>query len=473
MKSLLNGFGRTLTIVFFVAVLVWGMVLIILPQLTMLERAATAPKRQLDSSIALSLRRDARTCVSVLDAYAVNPAENGASNTGLSIPSVSGMALPSPSGMAVPSSSTMTAPKATASVNEARRPYILQCDRASTHKQLVREDSVAKLWLDEAYDVETLSVEADDPIAVQKQTAENIALIADDLYLQMKQAEAAAFPYTTGNFGKLFAARLIPLSPAQKEIEDAKLSKQLYGLIGLRFERDGQIYERIGLVTLTRTISFALMATTLALLLCYPVAYKVALASTPERAVWLFMGLVIPYAIVELMRVYAWTTIVDNQGLLNGVLTGLGMIADPIQFKRMPATVFVVIVYTYVLFMVFPIFNVMSTLDKNQIEAAKDLGASTVRTHRRIIIPHSKPGIAVGCIATFMLAAGAFSVPRIISRGLQSEWFSQTIYNKFFESENSNVGAAYSFTYTLVCFVIVGLFMWLMRTRLKDFARVQ
>ena len=131
------------------------------------------------------------------------------------------------------------------------------------------------------------------------------------------------------------------------------------------------------------------------------------------------------------------------------------------------------IVYTYVLFMVFPIFNVMSTLDKNQIEAAKDLGASTVRTHRRIIIPHSKPGIAVGCIATFMLAAGAFSVPRIISRGLQSEWFSQTIYNKFFESENSNVGAAYSFTYTLVCFVIVGLFMWLMRTRLKDFARVQ
>ena len=69
--------------------------------------------------------------------------------------------------------------------------------------------------------------------------------------------------------------------------------------------------------------------------------------------------------------------------------------------------------------------------------------------------------------------AGAFSVPRIISRGLQAEWFSQSIYNKFFESENSNVGAAYSLAYTLVCFVLVGLFMWAMRTRLKDFARVQ
>jgi spermidine/putrescine transport system permease protein len=123
--------------------------------------------------------------------------------------------------------------------------------------------------------------------------------------------------------------------------------------------------------------------------------------------------------------------------------------------------------------MVFPIYNVMSTLDRNQIEAARDLGASTRKLHWRIVIPHSKPGIAVGCIATFMLAAGAFSVPRIISRGLQSEWFSQTIYNKFFEVNNSNVGAAYSLAYTVICFVIVGLFMWIMRTRLKDFARVQ
>ena len=94
-----------------------------------------------------------------------------------------------------------------------------------------------------------------------------------------------------------------------------------------------------------------------------------------------------------------------------------------------------------------------------------------MRIHRRIVIPHAKPGIAVGCITTFMLAAGAFSVPRIISTGLQAEWFSQTIYNKFFESGNSNLGAAYSFAFTILCFVIVGLFMWVMRARLKDFVR--
>jgi spermidine/putrescine transport system permease protein len=72
-----------------------------------------------------------------------------------------------------------------------------------------------------------------------------------------------------------------------------------------------------------------------------------------------------------------------------------------------------------------------------------------------------------------MLAAGAFSVPRIISRGLQSEWFSQTIYNKFFESQNSNIGAAYAFAYTAICFIIVGLFMRLTKARLQDFARTR
>lgn len=478
MTALLKGYGHGLTWFFFAAVALWGLMLIILPQLTMLERAVTAPKRQLDSSIALRLSNDANTCISVLKTYQEAPAESGDKTGGMAVPSASGMAVPSASGMAVPSASGMAVPSASnmATPNAARqatRPYILQCDRATTRQAMVRDADAPAEWLNELYDMPLLAVSDSDPIAQQIDTAGDIAALAKAVFEKAKIAEANAFPYTAQNFEWLFEARQIPLGEAQRAIEDAKISKKLYGLIGLRFERDGEIYERIGMITLTRTLSFAVMATALALILCYPMAYKVALATPPERAMWLFLGLVIPYAIVELMRIYAWTTIIDNEGLINGVLTGIGLIDAPIQFKRMAGTIFVVIVYTYVLFMVFPIFNVMSTLDRNQIDAAKDLGASTWRVHWRIIIPHSKPGIAVGCIATFMLAAGAFSVPRIISRGLQAEWFSQTIYNKFFESENSNVGAAYSLTYTVVCFVIVGLFMWAMRTRLKDFARVQ
>ncbi|SMX44965.1 ABC transporter permease [Actibacterium lipolyticum] len=459
MKELLRGYGRGLVSLFVAAILGWALVLIVLPQLTMLERAVTAPKRLLDSSVAGALARDANTCVSVLKTYA-KPAPAPA-DSGLAVPSMGGMSVPSMGGMAVPSAS-----------GGATRPYILQCDRANTHTSMVRPTGEIA-WLDELYNLPALSVDDTAPIPDQSAQASQIAAVAQDLYQQLLRKEATQSNLSLNNFQVLMSATMIPMSPEQKRIEERSLSATLYSAVGLRYEQDGQVYKRLGLITLTRTLSFAVMATALALILCYPVAYKVALATPPERATWLFLGLVIPYAIVELMRIYAWTAIIDNQGLLNSALMWVGVIDDPLQFKRMPGTVFVVIVYTYVLFMVFPIFNVMSTLDRNQIEAAKDLGASPWRVHRRVIIPHSKPGIAVGCIATFMLAAGAFSVPRIISRGLQAEWFSQTIYNKFFESENSNIGAAYSFAYTFVCFALVGVFMWAMRTRLKDFARVQ
>ncbi len=71
-------------------------------------------------------------------------------------------------------------------------------------------------------------------------------------------------------------------------------------------------------------------------------------------------------------------------------------------------------VYAYILFMVFPVYNTIETLDPNQIEAAKDLGASTLRTHLRVVLPHAKPGIAVGSIMTFMLAAGSIAVPGLV-----------------------------------------------------------
>ncbi|MBR9839944.1 MAG: ABC transporter permease [Rhodobacteraceae bacterium] len=460
MSGLFRGYGKGLTLVFFLAAAIWGLMLIVLPQLTMLERALTAPPRAADSAVVQMVERDARTCVSILRTYDT-PAESDQGSGGLAVPSMSG-------GMAVPSMSG----NAGGAEAAPARPYILQCARATTHRALARSEAET-VWLDEAYELPLLEVSETVPLADQQAAAQEIAELASQLYGELRAQEANATPYTLENFAALAEARHIPMSDTQRALEDAKFSNRLLSLTGLRFERDGQVYQRIALITLARTLVQAVIATALALLLCYPIAYKVALATPPKRAVWLFLGLVIPYAIVELMRIYAWTTIIDNAGLLNGLLEWLGLIDRPIQFKRFPGTVFLVIVYTYVLFMVFPIYNVMSTLDKNQIEAARDLGASPWRVHWRIIIPHSKPGIAVGTIATFMLAAGAFSVPRIISRGLQAEWFSQTIYNKFFESPNANSGAAYSFAYTIVCFVLVALFMWIMRTRLKDFARVQ
>ncbi len=471
MRKLIRSYGRGLTAAFVVAVAGWAFLLIAFPQLTMLDKSLRAPGRALDSSVVATVARDASTCQTVLETYAAEPEtepEAAPDNGGLGIPSASGMGVPSASGMGVPSIS------GGAGAGQVR-PYILQCDRATTETSLVRDPDAEPATLVSAYGLPILKVDPDAPIEEQMAQARAVEAAAQGLLAEVKEAEAAAFPYTTENFDVIFAARAIPMSAETKAAEDAKIVNRVYELIGLRFEKDGVVHVRLTLVTLARTLFFAVLATLFALVVCYPVAYNLALNSGPRKAMWLFLALVIPYAIVELMRVYAWVSLIETRGLINAALDFAGLIdldaGGGIEFKRSPVTVFMVIVYTYILFMVFPMVNVMSTLDRNQIEAARDLGASTWRIHRRIVIPHTKPGIAVGCITTFMLSAGAFSVPRIISRGLQSEWFSQTIYNKFFESENSNVGAAYSFAFTILCFVIVALFMWVMRARLKDFVR--
>jgi len=475
MTELIRGYGKGLVAVFFAAVGAWALLLILLPQFTLVDQSLRSPLRQLDSNIADTLAIDAGVCISNLERYA-EPADTGngvGAGAGLAIPSPStttdgGIAAPSPGTMAVPSPGTTTG-------GGAARPYILQCDRSTTSVRVVRGDVDDAVLLRDLYDLPDLAVDPDAPLDTQVEQAAEIRDLAAALAVELRAEEASAFPYDLGNYEALFAARAIPMEAESRAEDDADLANQLYGLIGLRYvDENDVVHKRLGAITLVRTIFFAICATALALIVCYPIAYNLALASDERKAVWLLVGLIIPYAIVELMRVYAWLSIIDNNGLLNQMLAWMGAVdleEGGIAFKRYPLTVFVVVVYTYILFMVFPIVNVMSTLDKAQVEAARDLGAAPWRVHARVIIPHTKPGIAVGCITTFMLSAGAFSVPRIISRGLQGEWFSQTIYNKFFESGNSNVGAAYTFAYMLICFVIVGLFMWAMRARLKDFVR--
>ncbi len=227
--------------------------------------------------------------------------------------------------------------------------------------------------------------------------------------------------------------------------------------------------------TLAKTVGFSLIVTLIALAACYPVAYTLALQSGPVKSAILFTALFVPYAVNELMRIYAWLTVFDLHGLLNAFLAFVGYASfasdQVIIWYRFPGTVLVVLVYTYILFMVFPIYNTMATLDKNQVDAARDLGAKSWRIHWRVIIPHTKPGIAVGCIMTFMLAAGSFSVPYIITRGLQPKWYTQLIYDKFFESSNWNLGSAYSFILLLICILFILAVMAIFRVKLRQLAQ--
>jgi spermidine/putrescine transport system permease protein len=217
------------------------------------------------------------------------------------------------------------------------------------------------------------------------------------------------------------------------------------------------------------TLAASLAVTLIAFLVCYPVAWAVATAGAGLRGPILLMGLIVPYAVNELLRIFAWLILLDREGLVNTLLQAMGLPGIP--FVETGSGVFITMVYTYVLFMVFPMLNSMETLDRAQVEAARDLGASILQIHRRVVIPHSRPGIAIGCIMTFMLAAGSYAVPWIMSRGVGGDWFTQLVYRQFYEADQWNVGAAYAVTLLIACLAFVLLVMKVMRVSLREIAR--
>jgi ABC-type spermidine/putrescine transport system permease subunit I len=121
--------------------------------------------------------------------------------------------------------------------------------------------------------------------------------------------------------------------------------------------------------------------------------------------------LVIPFWINEILRTFSWFIILAYQGPLNALLLWLGVIDKPVRWINGNGGVMIGMVYAYILFMLFPLYNAIESLDSNQIKAARDLGAPTWRIHWRVVIPHAKPGIAVSCIMIFMLNPAPFGVP--------------------------------------------------------------
>lgn len=222
-----------------------------------------------------------------------------------------------------------------------------------------------------------------------------------------------------------------------------------------------------------QTIWSSLLVTLLSLLVCYPVAYHLAQEARGDRALLLATALVIPFWVNEILRTFSWFLILSRNGLVNRVLLGLGLIEEPLALGGVGA-VMIGMVYAYVLFMIFPLYNALESLDRNQIEAARDLGAPSWRIHWRIVIPHAKPGIAVGCVMTFMLAAGTFAVPQIMQSlpgGTNARWFTQIIYSYFFDGGDWNRGSAYAFALLLLCLLFVAAMMRLFRVGLADIAK--
>ena len=219
-----------------------------------------------------------------------------------------------------------------------------------------------------------------------------------------------------------------------------------------------------------KTIWSSILVTMIALIVCYPVAFYLAVSASKETTALLMLGLIVPYWVNEILRTFSWLMLLSSNGLINQALIGIGLTDTPIDWRSGNSAVLIGMVYAYILFMVFPIYNTVETLDKNQIEAARDLGAPRWMIHWTVVIPHAKPGIAVGCIMTFMLAAGSYAVPVMLG-STTSKWFTEIIYDQFYEGGNWGLGSAYAFVLLITCILFIMMMMRLFRVNLQDIAK--
>lgn len=226
--------------------------------------------------------------------------------------------------------------------------------------------------------------------------------------------------------------------------------------------------------TFIETVFYSAVVTFLTLVFAYPMAYFLAKIAAPKSIPTLLLLLFIPMWVSEALRAFAWYVILTFNGPLNVMLSSLGIIDQNIRWQNGILTsydaIVIVLTYCYVLFMLFPIYTAITSLDTNQIEAAEDLGSPWWRTHWRVVIPHAKPGIASGCVMVFMLSAGSLLVPTVVG-STKANWFPQTIYTWFNDALDWNTGAAYSMIFLLVCIVFVILAMRVFKVKLSDIAK--
>jgi len=235
-------------------------------------------------------------------------------------------------------------------------------------------------------------------------------------------------------------------------------------LLGIQF----QMPVRVKIFLLT--IFYSALVTVITFVMAYPLAYYLAKIVSPRSLPTLFLLLFVPLWVSEVLRSFAWWIILAFKGPLNALLMQTGIIDTEIRWIAGFSPVIIGLVYTYVLFMVFPLYNAMQSLDSNQIEAAEDLGAPWWRTHWRVILPHAKPGIASGAVMVFMLSAGSLLVPSLLG-STTSGWFTQTIQSIMLDSQDWNTGAAFAFMLLIICTLFVSLMMRVFGVKLSDIAK--
>ena len=205
-----------------------------------------------------------------------------------------------------------------------------------------------------------------------------------------------------------------------------------------------------------RSVKLALMTTIATLILGFPTAYFIATRPEHRRDLWLFL-ITIPFWTNLLIRTFAVLQIIRNEGIMNTVLTKLGLIDAPLQILYSDVAIMLGMVYVYLPLMVLPIYASMEKLDFRLLEAAYDLYATRLKVLWRIIVPLVKPGVIAGSILVFIPAIGAYVTPSVLGGG-KNMMLANLIELQFGQGRNWPLGAALSIS--VMAIVMIALLVY-------------
>lgn len=223
------------------------------------------------------------------------------------------------------------------------------------------------------------------------------------------------------------------------------------------------LQDKLYALTYLKSLLMAAIATLCALLLGYPMAYAIARADARTRSLLLLL-VILPFWISFLLRVYAWMGLLNNYGVINNVLMWIGIIENPMQIMYTDFAVFIGLTYSYLPFMILPLYATLERLDLDYVEAAEDLGASPTRAFWDITWPLSRPGVIAGCLLTFIPATGEYVIPYLLG-GPDSLLIGRVLFDEFFVNRDWPLASAVAIVMLLLLILPITL---LQRYRSRD-----
>jgi putrescine transport system permease protein len=225
------------------------------------------------------------------------------------------------------------------------------------------------------------------------------------------------------------------------------------------------VSDNLYILSYLRSITVAAISTAILLLIGYPIAY--GMARLPAAAQGIAMMLVIvPFWTSFLIRIYAWINILQHDGLLNQILLALHIVSTPVVWLSTDSAMYLGIVYSYLPFMILPLYATLSKMDPALLEAACDLGASPRQAFWRVTFPLSLPGIGAGALLCFIPIVGEFVIPDLLA-GSDALMIGQTLWLEFFTNKDWPVASATAVVLLLLLVVPLLLYDRLQRRQLE------